>query len=79
MDKNNLKSITLLKIDIEGAERFIFDDNVDLSFLSITKVIAIEIHDEFQIREKIYSILKKNNFHLFESGELTIGINTKLL
>ena len=79
VNENNLDYITLLKIDIEGAERFIFDDNVDLSFLSITKVIAIEIHDEFQIREKIYSILKKNNFHLFESGELTIGINTKLL
>lgn len=77
--QNNLDSITMLKIDIEGAERFIFKDNVDLSFLSITKIIAIEIHDEFQIREKIYSMLKKNNFHLFESGELTIGINTKLL
>lgn len=78
VSENNLDIITLLKIDIEGAERFIFDDNVDLSFLSITKVIVIEIHDEFQIREKIYSMLKKNNFHLFESGELTIGFNSKL-
>lgn len=76
--KNNLDRITLLKIDIEGAERFIFKDNVDLSFLSITKIIAIEIHDEFQIREEIYSILKKHNFILFETGELTIGMNNRL-
>lgn len=77
--QNNLKSITLLKIDIEGAERFIFRYNVDLSFLSITKIIAIEIHDEFQIRDKIYSMFEKYGFILFETGELTIGINSKML
>ena len=79
VSQNNLDNITLLKIDIEGAERFVFKDNVDLSFLSITKIIAIEIHDEFQIREQICSTLKKYNFHLFESGELTIGINANYL
>ena len=75
VNKNNIGTITLLKIDIEGAERFIFEDTSDLSFLSITKIIAIEIHDEFQIREKIYEILKKNGYYLFESGELTLGFN----
>lgn len=76
--QNKIESITLLKIDIEGAERFVFEDTADLSFLAITKIIAIEIHDEFQIREKICGTLKKYNFHIFESGELTIGINLKL-
>ncbi|MCZ4244695.1 FkbM family methyltransferase [Pedobacter punctiformis] len=67
--------IDLLKIDIEGAERFIFDESAsNLSFLDITKVIAIEIHDEFNIREKINNILISYNFVLFEVGELTIGI-----
>ncbi len=73
--ENDLKYITLLKIDIEGAERFIFNANNDLSFLRITKIIAIEIHDEFNIRDTIYTILKQNGFYLFESGELTIGVN----
>ena len=77
--KNNLKYITFLKIDIEGAERFIFDKQNDLSFLKITKVVAIEIHDEFNIRDSIHTILKEHNFFLFESGELTIGINTTFL
>ncbi len=77
---NKLKNITFLKIDIEGAERFIFDKENNLSFLKITKIIAIEIHDEFNIRETIYSILKENNFILFEtSGELTIAINKYFL
>lgn len=73
--ENNLDYISLLKIDIEGAERFIFKEKNDLSFLEITQILAIEIHDEFQTRNKIHQILKDHNFFLFENGELTIGIN----
>ena len=79
ISKNSLSQITLIKIDIEGAERFIFDSESDLSFLKITKLVAIEIHDEFNIREKIYDILKEYGFYLFETGELTVGINKNLL
>ncbi len=70
--------IDLLKIDIEGAERFILNKKVDLNFLSITKVIAVEIHDEFNCREDIYAALRESGFVLFNSGELTIGINPNL-
>ena len=79
IDEHKLESISLLKVDIEGAERFIFNKDLDLSFLKITKIIAIEIHDEFNIRELIYSILKDYDFYLFESGELTIGLNINYL
>lgn len=75
IEENNLEYITLLKIDIEGAERFIFRKENNLSFLQKTQIIAIEIHDEFQIREEIYNILRINGFLLFESGETTIGLN----
>jgi FkbM family methyltransferase len=77
--KNTIKNITFLKIDIEGAERFVFDKKNDLSFLKITKVVIIEIHDEFNIRDSINSILMEHNFLLFESGESTIGINKTFL
>ncbi|UJH92530.1 FkbM family methyltransferase [Antarcticibacterium sp. 1MA-6-2] len=76
--ENKLKYISLLKIDIEGAERFIFSEKSDLSFLDITQVLAIEIHDEFQIRQVIYQKLKDHDFYLLENGDLTIGINRKL-
>ncbi len=75
ISQNNLQHISLLKIDIEGAERFIFKKENDLSFLKITEIIAIEIHDEFDIRSSITNLLIENNFFIFESGELTIGIN----
>jgi FkbM family methyltransferase len=75
IEENNLTHISLLKIDIEGAERFIFNEDNDLSFLKITRVVALEIHDEFNIRESINAILKEHDFLIFESGELTIGMN----
>ncbi|TXE12040.1 FkbM family methyltransferase [Seonamhaeicola algicola] len=73
--ENNIEVISLLKIDIEGAERFIFNKESDMSFLNKTKILAIEIHDEYNIRVSIYDILKSYGFYLFESGELTIGLN----
>lgn len=75
IEENNLEYVTLLKIDIEGAERFIFKKNNSFCFLQKTQIIAIEIHDEFQIREEIYDILRDNKFLLLETGEITIGLN----
>ena len=75
INENKLEYLTILKIDIEGAERFLFKNGIDLGYLRITKLIAIEIHDEFNIREKINSTLRENGFIIFTSGELTIGIN----
>ncbi len=71
--------IDILKIDIEGSEKEVFTSiNADVSFLSKTKCIAIEIHDEFNCRENIYKILEDFSFVFFKSGELTIGVNSKL-
>jgi FkbM family methyltransferase len=71
------EELTFLKIDIEGAERFIFNVEEDLTFLTKTYLIAIEIHDEFAIREKIHELLHAHHFIIFEYGELTIGANSK--
>lgn len=77
--ENNLNQVDLLKIDIEGAERFIFKAGVDLSFLDKVKIICLEIHDEFDIRNSICDLLRTHGFYLLESGETTIGIQKKFL
>ncbi|OBQ55397.1 FkbM family methyltransferase [Tamlana sp. s12] len=79
IEENRLEYISLLKIDIEGAERFIFRENNDFSFLKKTEILAIEIHDEFGIRERIYDILRRNDFFIFDVSETTIGLNQKIL
>jgi FkbM family methyltransferase len=79
MNMHQWSTIDFLKIDIEGAERFIFDNSdADITFLKRVKLIAIEIHDEFLIREKINKILNLNGFVLFLHGELTIGVNSRM-
>ncbi|OJW75067.1 FkbM family methyltransferase [Spirosoma sp. 48-14] len=77
LNKYNIDVIDLLKIDIEGAEKYLFDKVEYLSFLENTRVIAIEIHDEFKVREKIYRYLQSFGFMLFNSNELTIGVKLK--
>jgi FkbM family methyltransferase len=69
--------IDLLKIDIEGAEAEIFRS--DLNFLTKTRVIAIEIHEEFISNIEIKTILNNQGFIVFSVGELTVGVNKILI
>ena len=72
----NWKYIDLLKMDIEGAEKYLFEDeNIAATILSITRVIAIEIHDEKADRQKICKALSTNGFKFFTKGETTFGLN----
>ena len=50
-----------------------------MSFLDITKIIALEIHDEFDRRDEINSILLDKGFFIFDQGELTIGVKKSIL
>ena len=77
MEKQNWDQIDILKMDIEGAERFIFTGEHH-DFLQKVKTIAIEIHDEFNIRNKIYDILKECGFTILNAGDITFGINQNL-
>ena len=80
IEKYDFKHIDILKIDIEGSEKEVFTNiNADNAFLEITKCIAIEIHDEFDCRTEITTILNNYGFELFDAGELTIGINKNLI
>lgn len=73
----SLETIDILKIDIEGGERYIFDENSEygIDFLDKVKIVAVEIHDEFDISDSIKSIFHRKNFSMFNSGEYLIAIN----
>ena len=74
----NLTTIDFLKIDIEGGEKQVFSgENHD--WLDLVSVIAIEIHDEFKCKESIENILMKKGFEISYSGELTIGVNQRII
>jgi FkbM family methyltransferase len=73
----DLEFIDFLKIDIEGGEASVFHKESDIQWLKKVRVIALEIHDEFDCRSEIENILSNFGFILSNNGELTIGINTK--
>jgi FkbM family methyltransferase len=76
----NIEYLDILKIDIEGSEKEIFNTKTsDLSFLRITKCIVMEIHDQFNCRIDIYNVLDDYGFTYFNEGELTICINSNLV
>lgn len=80
LETHHWSELDLVKIDIEGSERFLFDteEKAD-AILNKTKFLAIEIHDEFNIRSTIYDHLKRNGFSYFEFDDLTLAINQKKL
>jgi FkbM family methyltransferase len=79
MNKFKLDRVGFFKMDVEGAEKNIFLEDANIGgWLPNIKVIAIEIHDEFDCRAAIEEKLKSFNFELRNSGELTIGINRSL-
>lgn len=78
--ERNWPLIDLLKIDIEGGERYLFETpELARQLLEKTRFVAIEIHDIYNIRPQIYDLLRQNGIEFFEHGELTIGRNTHLV
>lgn len=72
--------IDILKIDIEGGEKYLFASSDIISpILKKTRFLALEIHDETGFRSDIYNILKYNGFIWFNKGELTIATNMNLI
>jgi len=80
ISENDLHEIDFLKIDIEGGEAQLFNQ-VELlaSWIDKIKVMSIEIHDETKARFKIENTLQDFGFRLYNSGEITIAVNNKLV
>lgn len=74
MNQFGLEQIDLLKMDIEGGEVSVFAEESELEWLNKIRVIAIEIHDEFDVRQRIEGLLTAFGFDVSFSGELTIGV-----
>lgn len=77
ISSQNWDHIDLLKLDIEGAERFVFE-NIETAgtFLPRTKFVAMEIHEEFNVTKRVEEIFSYYNFSFIYSGELIIARNT---
>ena len=75
-----IEVIDILKIDIEGAEKELFEKNYE-NWLPITKVIIIELHDRLKkgTSTSLFNTILKYDFSFDIKGENIVLINNKLL
>jgi FkbM family methyltransferase len=63
-------SISILKIDIEAAERIVFGENYQ-SWLAAVENLVIELHDD-ECREVFFRAIRGLPFKVSQCGELTV-------
>lgn len=74
-----LECLDLLKIDIEGAEKNLFESNYE-NWLPKTKCIIIELHDGITkgSSKSFFAAISRYNFSYFNRGENLLFINNDL-
>ena len=74
------QTIDLLKIDIEGAEKEVFELGFE-NWIEFTKVIVIETHDRFKAgtSKALFSTISKYDFSLELCGENLVLYNNKYI
>jgi FkbM family methyltransferase len=67
--KYNIDTIDILKIDVEGSEREIFQENTD-QWLSKVKILIVELHDHMRsgCSESFYSAMNKFDYNMTPQG-----------
>lgn len=76
MKQNDLKSIDIVKIDIEGFEKELFESNYE-DWIPYTKVIIIELHDRMKkgCSKSLFECIVNYDFELDMRGENLIFTN----
>ena len=76
----NTNEIDLLKIDIEGSEKEIFENGYE-EWLPDTKIVIVETHDRYKkgTSKAVFSATSKYNFDLEISGENLVLYNNNLV
>lgn len=79
VNENKLNRIDILKIDIEGSEKVIFNGDYN-AWLSITKVLIIETHDRMVegSSKPLLEAVSKYNFDLATKSDFLIFTNRDL-
>jgi FkbM family methyltransferase len=76
MKANNVDHISILKMDVEGSEKEIFESNYEY-WLPRTKCLIVETHDRMKggCTQSVLNAIEKYNFSHHENGENLIFIN----
>jgi len=77
--ENNLNIIDIFKIDIEGAEKELFESNFE-NWIPKTRCIIIELHERYKkdSSKSFLEVISKYDFSYFKSGENEVYINNAI-
>ena len=76
LSQNDFPFVDILKIDIEGSEHFIFEENID-SWINKIRLIIIELHDSIRpgASKTFFNAINQIDYDLSISGENIIIFN----
>ena len=79
LETEKIKLIDILKVDIEGAEKFLFEKNYEI-WLPQTRCVIVELHDHWYpgCKESVFNAMTKFNFTYYEKGENVVFINQNI-
>lgn len=79
MEEKKWKTIDILKLDIEGSEKNVFEKNYE-SWLPAVKILIIELHDRMNpaCSETVFKALGNYNFSKATKGENHVFVNKNL-
>jgi hypothetical protein len=71
MNKYNWQEVDIVKMDIEGAEKEVFANNNAFEWLSKTKLLIIELHDNYvaNCSKTLFKALEPFEFEVFYHHE----------
>jgi len=80
MKQYNYQYVDIVKIDIEGSEKELFESNID-NWLTHTKCLIIELHDRMNpgCSTSFFSAISKYDFSFMVLGENLVFINNKII
>lgn len=80
MLENGIEDIDILKIDIEGAEKYLFDDiNSQRIIFRCVSILIVEVHEEVFSKFDLVQLFWKYDYFYFNSNETYFAIKRNLI
>ena len=75
LEKTGQEEIDILKIDIEGSEKEVFEKNTQ-GWINRVKVLVVELHDRYKpgCTEAVLKAIDMNKWHRYQKGDKTIFV-----
>lgn len=77
IDDYNIEQIDILKIDIEGGEKWILEDENTIKIIQKkVKMLLIEVHQDVILMEIVLEIMQKNGFNFIQQDAIIFAFSS---